>query len=484
MTQLSGALAASGPESGTVAAIEAHSIDIIPDGERHGKVRSQFLLWFATNANVFNFVLGGFAIAFGLNVFWAFVALILGLCLGMAFTALHAVQGPRLGVPQMIQSRGQFGFYGAIFIFLASILLDVGFLAAQLVVQADAMQGVVHSISIPVWIIIVTIPSVLLGVFGYFWIHRIQPALTVILAIALVIAVIETLVSHRTIAAGMGGFQLSSFPIFIAVVGLFFMDMLSWAPYVSDYSRYLPKDVSGVRTFWAVFSGNVLGTLLYAGLGIYITALAPKDSSVTVIGAIAGVWILPILALSLLGSDTLNAYTGMLAIESVRSSWQKVVASRTARVVGLIIIFVIGAILAETGYQTFLNSFENFIDVLLFLFVPWSVINLIDFYLVKHGKYDVMAFFTPRGVYGGWRWKAIIPYVVALAAEVPFLDQTFYTGPMVKVLGGADLSWVVGFAVAGVLYLLISSMTGEDAGASPIPSRAGGTDVGITGVNE
>jgi NCS1 family nucleobase:cation symporter-1 len=304
------------------------------------------------------------------------------------------------------------------------------------------------------------------------------------LAIALVIAVIETLVSHRTIAAGMGGFQLSSFPIFIAVVGLFFMDMLSWAPYVSDYSRYLPKDVSGVRTFWAVFGGNVLGTLLYAGLGIYITALAPKDSSVTVIGAIAGVWILPILALSLLGSDTLNAYTGMLAIESVRSSWQKVVASRTARVVGLIIIFVIGAILAETGYQTFLNSFENFIDVLLFLFVPWSVINLIDFYLVKHGKYDVMAFFTPHSQYGGWRWKAIVPYVIALAAEVPFLDQTFYTGPMVKVLGGADISWIVGFAVAGALYLLVSSFTGEDAGATPILSRAGGTDVGITGVNE
>ncbi|MHB8331643.1 MAG: purine-cytosine permease family protein, partial [Candidatus Dormibacteria bacterium] len=348
-----------GTANDAVRAIESHSIDVIPDSERHGKVRSQFLLWFATNANVFNFVLGGFAIAFGLNVFWAFVALVLGLSLGMAFTALHAVQGPRLGVPQMIQSRGQFGFYGAIFIFLASILLDVGFLAAQLVVQAQAMQGTVTSIGIPVWIIIVTIPSLLLGIFGYFWIHRIQPALTAILACALVVGVVMTLASHRTIAAGMGGFHLSSFPIFIAVVGLFFMDMLSWAPYVSDYSRYLPKDVSGPRTFWAVFGGNVLGTLLYAGLGIYITALAPKGSSVTVIGSIAGIWILPILALSLVASDTLNAYTGMLAVESVRSSWQRVVASRTARVVGLVVMFVVGVLLAETGYQTFLTSFEN-----------------------------------------------------------------------------------------------------------------------------
>ena len=88
-----------GPQDpeGLAGEIEAHSIDIIPDDERRGRVHSQFTLWFATNANVFNFVLGGFAILFGLNVLWALTALVVGTLLGMAFTALHAVQGPRLG---------------------------------------------------------------------------------------------------------------------------------------------------------------------------------------------------------------------------------------------------------------------------------------------------------------------------------------------------------------------------------------------------
>jgi nucleobase:cation symporter-1, NCS1 family len=53
------------PGDGIAAEIEAHSIDVIPESERRGRVRSQFTLWFATNANVFNFVLGGFAILFG-----------------------------------------------------------------------------------------------------------------------------------------------------------------------------------------------------------------------------------------------------------------------------------------------------------------------------------------------------------------------------------------------------------------------------------
>jgi NCS1 family nucleobase:cation symporter-1 len=440
-----------GPIGGEV---ESHSIDIIPDDERGGKVSGQFTLWFATNANVFNFVLGGFAILFGLNVFWALIAMFLGVFLGLAFTSLHAVQGPRLGVPQMIQSRGQFGFYGAIIVFLASIVLDVGYLAAQQVVQAQSLNDLTGAVSIPVWIIIVTIPAVLLAVFGYGWIHRIQPALTVLFGAALLVAVILTAISGDSLAKGMGGTHLSSFPIFIAAVGLFFMNMLSWAVYVSDYSRYLPRNVSAPRTYWAVFGGNALGACLYAGLGIYITALAPDTNSVVSIGSIAGKWILPILALSLLGSDALNAYTGMLALESVRSTWQKVVASRTARVAGLLVIFVIATVLAESGYKTFLTSFENFINVLLFFFVPWSVINLVDFYIVKKGRYDVKSFFTPKGIYGGWRLTALIPYVIALAAQIPFIDQTLYVGPMVKVLGGADISWLVGFVVAGAGYLI------------------------------
>jgi nucleobase:cation symporter-1, NCS1 family len=463
MTEVSDQVGGGAPAEGFAAEIESHSIDIIPEGERGGKVSAQFTLWFATNANVFNFVLGGFAILFGLNVLWALIAMFLGTFLGLAFTSLHAVQGPRLGVPQMIQSRGQFGFYGAIFVFLASIVLDVGYLAAQQVVQAQSLNDLTGSVSIPVWIIIVTIPAVLLAVFGYAWIHRIQPALTVLFGASLLAAVILTAISGDSLAKGMGGAHLSSFPIFIAAVGLFFMNMLSWAVYVSDYSRYLPSSVSAPRTFWAVFSGNALGACLYGGLGIYITAVSPSANSVVSIGSIAGKWILPILALSLLGSDALNAYTGMLALESVRSTWQKVAASRTARVIGLLVIFIIATVLAEAGYKTFLTSFENFIDVLLFFFVPWSVINLVDFYIVKKGRYDVRSFFTPSGAYGGWRWVALIPYVIALACQVPFIDQTLYVGPMVKVLGGADISWLVGFVVAGAGYLVAIRITGGQA---------------------
>ena len=85
--------------------------------------------------------------------------------------------------------------------------------------------------------------------------------------------------------------------------------------------------------------------------------------------------------------------------------------------------------------------------------MPWSAINLVDYYLVKHGRYDVQSFFKPDGIYGGFQWWACLCNVITLAVQVPFLDQLFYVGPLVKPLGGADISWIVGFGVASLLYL-------------------------------
>jgi nucleobase:cation symporter-1, NCS1 family len=437
--------------------VEQHHVEVIPDADRHGRPRDQFTLWFAANANVVNFTLGVLAILFGLNLFWALVAIVVGNVLGMLLTALHAWQGPRLGVPQMIQSRGQFGFYGASFILLASIVLDIGYLAASQVLQGDSLNLLVSSVSVPVWIIIVTLPALALAIFGYRWIHSVQKVMTAVFVVVIVIAVIQA-ATYGSVLHQYRGTTLSSGPILIATIGLFFMNMLSWAPYVSDYSRYLPRDVSFRRTFWAIFGGNVISTTLFAGLGAWIATLVPTATGnpLEALAKVSGLWIMFFMGISQIPGDTLNAYSGMLAFASLGSFSKKFMAapSRLAvRLTGILLIFVTGTILAVLGYKTFLQSFENFIGVLLFFFVPWSAINLVDYYVVKRGRYDVASFFTPNGIYGRIQWWACICYVITLAVQVPFLDQTFFVGSLVKPLGGADISWIVGFALASLLYL-------------------------------
>ena len=445
--------------------IEINSIQPIPAGERHGTIGQQWRLWYACNANFFCIVLGSFAVLLGLNLFWAIVAIVVGSVIGGVLTALHAVQGPRLGVPQLIQSRGQFGFYFGVVLFLMGILLDVGFMGGGLVVGAQSLQEAVPGLPVQAWIVIFAVPAVALAVWGYNLIHAVQPYLVVIMTGVLLAMVGLILASGDHLAKDMGGLHLASFPIFLVVVGLFFMNQLSWAIYVSDYSRYMPRDTSGPRIFTAVAVGSTVSTVAYCALGAWVAAIAPTAASpVTVIASVAGKWVLWFSALSLFAGAGMNAYTGMLSWEAIRSTWQQVRLSRTARIIGVLLISAIALVLALLGWKSFVNSFSNFLDVLLFVFVPWSLINLVDFYVVQHEHYDVTAFFNPRGIYGGFRWVAVIPYLVAVGAELLFVDQTDLKGPLVNVLGGADISWIVGGVVAAVGYLIAVRIAGQRAG--------------------
>jgi nucleobase:cation symporter-1, NCS1 family len=113
-------------------------------------------------------------------------------------------------------------------------------------------------------------------------------------------------------------------------------------------------------------------------------------------------------------------------------------------------------VIALVGYQSFVTNLTNFLDVLLVVFIPWSAVNLTDYFAVRHGRYDVASFFTARGAYGRLAWRGLLAYAIGLAVEWPFISQPDYAGPLVKPLGGADISWVIGWIVPAAVYLLLA----------------------------
>jgi purine-cytosine permease-like protein len=92
----------------------------------------------------------------------------------------------------------------------------------------------------------------------------------------------------------------------------------------------------------------------------------------------------------------------------------------------------------------------------LYFLVPWTAVNLVDFYFVRHGHYAIMDIFDPRGIYHRWAWRGLTAYFAGLAAMIPFVSPTFFQGPVTKALGGADVSFAVGLTVAAVLYYMVS----------------------------
>ena len=85
--------------------------------------------------------------------------------------------------------------------------------------------------------------------------------------------------------------------------------------------------------------------------------------------------------------------------------------------------------------------------------IPWTSINLVDFYFLKHGEYDIDAIFDINGKYGKFNTKALVTYFATFAIEIPFANCLFYEGPIAKSLGDADIAWVIGLGFSvGVYY--------------------------------
>ena len=114
-------------ESPAVSLIETRSIDYVPENERHGKVSHQGPFWFVGNFQPFTLALGFVGPSLGLSLWWSIVAGIAGIAFGTLFMAFHATQGPVLGLPQMIQSRAQFGFRGVLLPLIGTLFTFVGF---------------------------------------------------------------------------------------------------------------------------------------------------------------------------------------------------------------------------------------------------------------------------------------------------------------------------------------------------------------------
>ena len=91
--------------------------------------------------------------------------------------------------------------------------------------------------------------------------------------------------------------------------------------------------------------------------------------------------------------------------------------------------------------------------MLLYFLIPWSIINLVDYYLIRKGEYDVESFFLPTGgIYGHYNSAAVISYIVGFIVQLPFMSGALYTGFVAQWLGGVDIAWIVGSVITFVLY--------------------------------
>ncbi|TFD68174.1 purine-cytosine permease family protein [Cryobacterium gelidum] len=442
--------------------IESRSIDWVPLSERRGKPGTLFPLWFMSNANITTLATGMLGAALGASLATSLLAIVLGVAVGTVFTAFHSAQGPQLGLPQMIQSRAQFGYRGVILICAIVVFSLVGFNMFNQMLGADIIRMTTGVDASGLWYLLIGGLAVILAIFGYHWIHATQKWLTLLFLVTFglftiaAVAVVPIDPAQFTFA----DFNWTAFLVQFSAAAAY---ALGWAPYVSDYSRYLPPQTSPAKALTYTYGGVFVGAAWLMALGALVAAAfagaSPLDGvrdAADMILPGAGFWLLLAALPGLISVITVNIYAASLELITIVDSIKPIKPTRALRVLGCLVIAAAAYIGSLLSTGEFLANFGSFLVILLYVLVPWTAVNLVDYYLVRRGNYAIRDIFIPNGIYGSWGWRGLVAYLVGIIAMIPFVVTTWYTGPVALLLGGADLALFVGLTASAIVYVVLA----------------------------
>src|SRR5437867_40555 len=247
---------------------------------------------------------------------------------------------------------------------------------------------------------------------------------------------------------------------------------ISWVTWASDYSRFVPRAASSTAVFWYSYVGMFVPTVWLAILGATLASVTldtdPAKMVSALFGGITSVLVLLMVLHGPIATNILNVYSAALAALSMGIRLSRTAMALIAGIVGyLVTIYFV-------FQPSFAKAFDNWMISLLLWMSPCAVVVLADFFVRRRGRIDVDELYREpaRSAYGDINWGGVVAFVVGLIAGwlvedglVPALQGPISTG----LLGGADLSWLVGIVVAGGVYLAL----GRRAVAAPVPRPAG-----------
>ena len=224
---------------------------------------------------------GAFTLGFGVSFWQAVIAGIVGIVVSFVFCGVIALAGKRGSAPTMVLSRAAFGVRGARLTAALSWLLTVGWETVLVVLATLATATVFTRLG---WgggtgtkiaaLIVVSAITVLAGVAGFAVVMRVQTFITVVTAVLTVVymVLVADHIHWATVSALPAG---STQQVIGALVFLMTGFGLGWVNAAADYSRYLPRNASGLAVFgWTTF-GAALGPVVLLIFGLLLAGSSP-----------------------------------------------------------------------------------------------------------------------------------------------------------------------------------------------------------------
>lgn len=456
--------------------IEQNGINSIPDSERHGGPLELFWIWFAANISVLAIVYGAIIVSYGMSLWQGILAALVGTWVSFLLVGFVSLAGKRGGAPTLVLSRAPFGVFGNVFPNLASYFSLVGWETVLVALSALAVEALFKRLGWPVGhgttavsFVLIAALVIAIGLLGHATIVRIQTWFTwafTALTVVFVILEIPKINWNTVTAMHTGSWTNAWLPatsIMMAALGL------GWVNAASDYSRYLPRNVSSRAVVGWTTVGASFAPFLLIVFGILLSAKNPSTlaSSSNPIGDLAAnlpTWFLiPYLIVAvggLVAGAVLDIYSSglnLLTLGVRLPRYQSVAIDGTIMIIGNIYILFIAS--------SFIGPFEAFLSVLGVLLTAWVAVFLVDMVMFRQRGYQDADLYNFRGgsyyYQGGFNLRAIVAWFVAVIVGFGLIQTSvswltwlgwWARGPF----AGSSLGILVAFVVAAALYWLLS----------------------------
>ena len=468
-----------------VARVEPGGVEYISLKERHGKPIQLFWTWLSPNLEFATVYVGVLGVAvFGLSFWETAVAIIVGTALGSLTHFVLSSWGPKFGVPMMVESRGAFGFLGNILpAGLNAFTGSIGWFIVNSVSGAFALQalGGLANLTLPFWLtfLIIVVAQVAIATLGHNFIHFFErwslPLLGIVFALA-VIAIFSK--ANFGVAANPGA--IGHFGAFTLLFTATFGYAAGWNPYAADYTRYLPPTTNRTMVgFWAglgVFVSCVILELAGAALAtVSGTKWGPNDIPTVQLKQAMPDFLyyltLLCIAVGAVAANAINIYSGTMSLVAVgiREMGMTLRQRRAVLAVGAGVLGYVIGILGRANVGPG-SKYEYFLLLISYWIAPWLAVVFVDYWMRKGDYGDESMFYDTKYQ----RWQGVAAMAIGLLVSVGLFANVYsvYTGPLASnnpQIG--DITFIVGFIVAGALYYAFNMMTRSQ----PAPKAAMGT---------
>jgi NCS1 family nucleobase:cation symporter-1 len=419
------------------------------------------MLWLAANMVVTTLLTGTLFVP-GVPYPTALAMILLGTLVGGSVLILVGRIGTRTGLPTMVLTRGSFGRRGGYLPAAFNLVVLMGWAWVQALLAGITLNYVIEratGFSNPIlFAVIAQTIVVLLALFGHLGIQRVEPWLAVVMV--LVAAYVVYTAFSRF---GVGEFldipaqpevmtAISAFDIVVATA-------ISWTVLSADFNRHATTERAGVVGTAIGYTASTFTSMALGATALGYVFLEGGEATSfdpTVVVERFGFPLAVIIFISVMATNTMVVYGMVMSYLNVRPKDNFLV---TAGVIGL--ISIIGA-----TWQGLLERFIDFLFLISGLFVPVFAIMLVDFYILRRGRYQFDDLVRDRG---GAYWYTSGVNPVAIVSWAVGAGLAYYWTQVTPLSFGAT---VPVFVVTFALYLLASSATRRKPAVHPGPEAA------------